>query len=153
MGRAAPARAVLVLAVMALAGHACGPGPRPTTDPGGLIVAFEATESSGRLVVRLADHTGLAWSMTPGPLAAATGEGHWAALNPDDSPSALLVWWVGGACDTEVRLSLDAIDSGYGLTIRSTTSGLGCTAVGILRIVRIDLSQPVDAASVTVNGG
>jgi hypothetical protein len=70
-------------------------------------------------------------------------------------PSAILVLWLGGACEKLVRMHLRANDvGGLTLTVHAESSigifGGGCPALGVPRSVVIAFVRPVDAATVNV---
>jgi hypothetical protein len=144
---------VALLALIVLVGQACTIGPSRAGDPRTLEVAFEPGELTKRLPVRLVDHTGLVTSMVVAGPALDQVE-LLAVWNPPGRPDALLVQWLGGACDSSVALEFDRTEAGFGLTIHTEQQlVLGCVAAGISRTVRLDFSADVDAGTVAFGGG
>jgi len=69
-------------------------------------------------------------------------------------PNAIIANWLGGACDDDAALSFRTSGSGYALHLEVHAGFGGCSAVGILRSVRIKISKavPLDSISVSGNG-
>jgi len=58
---------------------------------------------------------------------------------------AVLLTWIGGACDDRAIVSVDADAGSYGVTIDSPSSAMSCSAVGIIRSLVLELTEPVGA--------
>lgn len=135
--------AILTVAVLA----ACG-GP-----PG---VQFRTTLStpSGEypLPVALGDKTGLVVGIGTAQINSADFRDAGALADPTD-PNAFIVTWLGGACDNDAALAFRPTASGYdiGLAVHEKL-GLGCTAVGILRALRIETATPIPVEAITISG-
>ena len=69
-------------------------------------------------------------------------------------PDALVLGWLGGACDARVDLSIEPFGEGLRVTGKTDTGfAMSCPAVGIIRAVEIDLAQPVDPSLVVFDQG
>ena len=153
MARAAAARdptpaevrlaAGLLLAVLVAS---CGP-------PAGTL--FRATladqDGSYSMPVTLGDTTGLAVSIE------ATIDAEWRGDDPmvtadPRNPNALILSWVGGACEQETVVGFWPVEDRYGMYVAPRGGpGLfgGCPAIGLLRAVRITLSKNVAPELIT----
>jgi hypothetical protein len=72
--------------------------------------------------------------------------------DPKDART-LIVHWLGGACDNDATLIF--YEGALGLALDLTTHGkigLGCTAQGIQRGIRITLTEPVAPESISFTG-
>jgi hypothetical protein len=64
-----------------------------------------------------------------------------------------VVNWLGGACTDDVSLYFVRIDTGFALSLRAGRPLFGsCPAIGLLRSVRVQLSEPIDVTMVQVSG-
>ena len=136
----------IVALVLAATVAACG-------QPAGTLfkVTLSHLDRSYPLPVVLGDQTNLVIGMEqaePDPLSNKPS----IEVDPED-PRVVVVWWIGGACDNDAVLAFYPLSPGYALDL--TTHGkivFGCTAVGIPRGVRIEMSAPVDVGSITFTG-
>jgi hypothetical protein len=123
---------------IALAGTlaACGPSGR----------LFHTTLPSGdgwrALPVTLGDQTDLVVGIEPGPIDPFPDVDPDVRADPAD-PKALIVAWLGGACEDESVVVLHRGGGRYDMAV-SSRGGLGsCPMVGIHRAIRIRTSEPV----------
>ena len=87
------------------------------------------------------DHAGIVRKAAPGELPANLWEtGVQAVAGRDD---AVLLIWMGGACDDRAIVTIDQDAERFRATIKTPRFIGGCTAVGILRGVLLMLSEPV----------
>jgi hypothetical protein len=103
------------------------------------------------LPVVLGDETGLVLGIEP-----AVGEGFESKptvrSDPAD-PSAVIVSWLGGMCDSDAELLFRPHEAGYTLALTvGRKLGLGCPAAAVLRGVRIKTSAPVSPESIETFG-
>jgi hypothetical protein len=66
-------------------------------------------------------------------------------------PKVLILRWVGGACDNDATIAFYEGASNFALDL--TTHGklvLGCTALGVVRGIRITTTQPVAPGSISL---
>lgn len=56
---------------------------------------------------------------------------------------AVVLAWMGGACDDRAIVTIEQAGDRYRVTVESQTSAMGCSAVGISRAVLLSLTQPV----------
>ena len=64
-----------------------------------------------------------------------------------NNPNAIVVHWIGGACDASVAITADGTNV-VDFTLTTTTKPGGCDAIGISRAVLIQLSRPVDPSRI-----
>jgi hypothetical protein len=133
-----------------------GGSDAPATDFTAKIPAQTGDYPLPALLVILRDLTGLATDVAIVPDAAIdwSVEGNQDVMAIAGDANAITVYWVGGECAARARLTLIAVGSGYELRIRedSTLGGMiGCSAVGIPRMIQVRFSQPIspDLVSVT----
>jgi len=110
-------------------------------------------DGSYPLPIVLGDETDLVIGIEPGSTDGSSALAATVAADPGD-PSALVVRWLGGACDNDAGLSFWISPDGYALTLQvNGKPGLGCIALGVPRAVRIRTSKPIPANSIFVSGG
>jgi len=154
-------RAVLVVLAMAMATILIRYGP-----PGARTFASEFSSIDGdpdgsidifKLPVALHDRTGLVTGFEtrqPGPddvsRFASSGE----ALAAPDAPEALLVGWLGGACEDSVEISVTGSESHLDVSVKANRSfslfGYGCPSLGVPRRVLVGFLRPIDPTDVHV---
>ena len=109
-------------------------------------------ESFGSIAVELRYATGLVTAIEAGEMSGLreieTGS---AVENVPGRPRVLVVRWIGGACDDRTELALTPDPDGYTLSMHTVAQiVLGCTALGVARIVNLELSAEIDATSVSI---
>ncbi len=147
--RRPPARHIVVgtlLVAVALSLAACGlsavTGPRSwkvsvqKTDGSTFDVAVRDT--SGRIANAEFDPAGVA---DPGAIA-----------NPAGRLDTLLIPWAGGSCDELVTFDFAANGQGLTGTQTTTTTGQVCDMMATTHLLRLTLSVPTPAATVTMGG-
>ena len=107
------------------------PGPIVATLPGG--------EGFRELPVAMTDPDGLVLDDEPGPPAAGFGGAR--EVDPIDADTAV-VRWLGGACDTRVRLRISTHDGDLGIGLQ-TDDGGSCVAAGVRRAVASTFREPI----------
>ena len=133
--------------VLALVVAACGPPP-------GTVYRLTLVDPEGNfpLPIALGDQTGLVTSIE-----ADEWDETWDGMpsikaDPDD-PRTLLVRWLGGACDNDATLVFYQAAAGPALDLTTHGKlGLGCTAQGIHRGIRVTMTEPVAPDSITFTG-
>jgi hypothetical protein len=137
--RPLPARVAGGLAV-ALFVVACGP-------PAGTLfkTTLAGPDGSYPMPVTLGDTTGLVVSIEPIGLEEWPGDDPAVTLDPDN-PNAIVLSWLGGACEDETVVGFWPVEDRYGMYVAPRGGpGLfgGCPGIGLLRAVRVTLSAPV----------
>ena len=64
-------------------------------------------------------------------------------------PNAIVVHWLGGACDASVAITAEGSNS-VDFVVTTATKPGGCDAIGIPRAVLIQLSRPADPSRLGV---
>jgi hypothetical protein len=116
---------------------ACGP-------PAGTLFRTTLTTPDGSysMPVTLGDTTGLVVSIEPIVLEDWPGDDPMVTGDPAN-PNALVLSWMGGACEDETVVGFWPDDERFGMYV-SPRGGFGsCPAIGLLRAVKITLSAPV----------
>ena len=108
--------------------------------------------AAGGVAVILTDRTGTVASVDLpdlGPNAPAFREG---AAQLPGSPDAIVVGWLGGACDLQVDMAVEGRQGATFVTISTQRAAppAGCEAVGVPRSVVIRFVGPIDANLVRV---
>lgn len=141
-------RRAIVLAVFAmLVGAACQSSGR----------AFDTTlgkETDYPLPVTLTDETTFVTAIAPAAANDASTDNEPAVRADPDDPDGLVLTWLGGACDKNAAARFLVQNGGYLLHL-ATDRGLGlggCIALGVPRALRITLSRPIPADSISVAG-
>lgn len=131
----------ILLATMALAGCSS------TTDPG--VRAIDGAFPPGGLVAelpfRVSDVVGLVQTVSLAQPHAADG-----VTQVPGRDDAIYVQWMGGMCDREALIVFDRTVDGLGLRITTERDFGGCRMAGISRTLQLDLSEPVDASTVSI---
>lgn len=128
-----------------------GANATPVVSPTGTL--FRTTMLTGQyqsVPLVLGDATGLVTAVAqaqPGAFDPATK----VAADPN-SAKALLLTWLGGACETEIDVAFATATQGYSLEIQSHRGSGTCPAVGIPRALRLTLSAPISAKVVAASG-
>src|SRR5689334_15985348 len=112
VGRRMRAIAAICLAAGLTGCSFLSPGPVVATLPGG--------EGFRELPVAMTDPDGLVLRVEPGPSAA--GFGSEPEVDPIDADTAV-VRWLGGACDTRVRLRISTHDGDLGIGLQTDDGG------------------------------
>jgi len=139
-------RIVVVGLVVAIFVAACLP-------PAGTLFRTTLLMPDGRYPLPLAvgDQTELVVGIEPADGDPAVGSEPLIRTDPAD-PNAFIVTWIGGACDNDAAIAFRPAGSGYALNLEVHPKiGLGCTAIGILRAVRIRTSTPVPPDLITAS--
>ena len=139
-----PRRLLLALVLAAVALAACDlaavVGPRSwslaTTTSTGAAHAINVSDRSGKVTNVVFDPAD-ADLFTP-------------VTVPASQPNALDVTWTGGDCDLTTDVAIASAGAGLALTVRITPNGQACDAMGVPRVIRLTLAQPIPPAAVTV---
>ena len=68
-------------------------------------------------------------------------------------PTAVILTWLGGMCDSDAALVFSPTDSGYDIRLAVFGEpGPGCPAGGIMRGLRIETSEPIPVGAITISG-
>jgi hypothetical protein len=140
-------RAFVIGAILMAILASCG-GP-----PGTLFHAT-LTDAAGAypLPVTLGDTTGLVLGVRAGQFDPADFRDAGILADPAE-PEAFIVTWLGGACDSDAVLTFRTTGSGYDIELAEHQKlGLGCTAQGILRGLRVETSAPILLSTITISG-
>jgi hypothetical protein len=128
----------VVLVIALLTG--CSLLPPPT----GIQVAIPALNGVPALPVTIVDHAGIVRAAAPGAAPDVLSmETAVHAIPGRDN--AVLLTWIGGECDDRSIVTIDPDEGRYGVTIESPSSATSCSAVGIIRSVVLELTEPVGA--------
>jgi hypothetical protein len=130
--------------VLAIVAAACLP-------PAGTLFKTTVVQPDGSypLPVALGDQTGLVTAIEP-IVADGSGSFELAVKADPDNANALILTWIGGACDDDVAIALARSESGFSLFL-DTKAGFGaCMALGLFRAIRIRVSEPIAADSIAV---
>jgi len=139
-----PARAALLLVVLAVVTAACGgriTGPREWLSTATLV-------AGGSHTIAVRDTSGLVDSVEIDPPDAGVVGG---IANPAAKPNVVVVPWTGGACDRRTEIAIAANGPGLALTVRTTVAPGSCDAIGVGHVLRLTTLQPIPAAAVTFN--
>jgi hypothetical protein len=109
-------------------------------------------DGSYSLPVTLGDQTNLVVGFEPGPTDPFPDVEPTVRSDPAD-PKAMILTWVGGACEDETVVVFHPGGGRYDLAVSPRGGLLGsCPAIGILRAVRIRTSEPVAMDLIDVIG-
>jgi hypothetical protein len=112
------------------------------------------TDINAPLSVTVADGTTLVTGIAEAAVDPVTVGNEPAVRADHDGATGLVLTWLGGGCDQDAAVRFLPATDGYVLTVATHQKlGLGCTAVGVPRAVRITLSRPIPADSIAVAGG
>ncbi len=70
---------------------------------------------------------------------------------PAGKPRTLDVAWTGGACDLTTEVTITGAGAGLAVSVTLTPNRKPCRAVGLPRVIRLSLSEPILPAAVTVS--
>jgi hypothetical protein len=102
----------------------------------------------GPHVIRVTDHTGRVADLRFDPPDADLFGG--VSVAPG-VPNALDVTWTGGSCDAATEIEITARGAGLAVDVTVTGDGNPCDAMGIPRVVRLTLTQPLPPDAVVVS--
>lgn len=145
------ARSHLVLvAVFAAVGVMACSGPDASRQ---FSAVLQFSAEAVPLPVVLSDETGQVTRIESAPMDPASPyAGLTVRADPGD-PNAFLVSWLGGTCDNDAALTFKRSADGYVLNVANHGKlGLGCTAAGVARDVRIVTATPIPVASIVAAG-
>ncbi len=113
------------------------------------------TEFTDPLPVAFTDQTGLVTGITQAAADPAAIGNAPAVRAAQGDPNGLVLTWLGGACDQDTAARLHVLSGGNVVLNVSVHEklGLGCTAAGVPRAIRITTSGPIPVDSITVAGG
>lgn len=138
---------LVIGAVLAATFASCG-------QPPGALFTTTISNPNGELplAVSLADATGLVLAIGPAEFDQADFRD--AGVLPDPgSPTAFVLTWLGGMCDSDVALRFSSTDSGYDLHLAiHERLGGGCPAAGVLRGLRIETTSSIPVGAITISG-
>jgi len=69
---------------------------------------------------------------------------------PAGKPRTLDVAWTGGACDLTTDVVITGAGAGLAVAVTVTPNGKPCDAMGVPRVIRLSLAEPILPAAVTV---
>ena len=128
----------LLLSAVLLAGCSMLP------PPAGIQLTIPATSEVRALPVTVVDIVGIIREATPTtlgiPADLSTGTTVLAVAGRDD---AVVVAWLGGACDDRAIVTVGEVGDRYQATVESRSSAMGCSAAGIFRAVLMSLTRPL----------
>jgi hypothetical protein len=145
--RSGLAAALVLIAVVAAACAAPPPSASPSPPRAGIHVAIPALGPGVQaLPVTIVDHAGIVRDAGPGPVMTdVTSDTTVRAVPGVDD--AVILTWLGGACDERVIVTIDPDGPQYRVTLRSDTAATTCPAVGIPRSLLLGLDEPRPAAA------
>src|SRR5262245_36427201 len=130
---------VKAVAAVLLASAACG-----APNVNAFHVMVKSADGTYPLPIELLDRSNEVTAVDA--LSGVESNGNDLAIQIDASNSkAVVVSWLGGACDNDASFSVWKADTGYGLimeTHRNVNFRGGCPALGIWRAIRITMSDP-----------
>lgn len=138
--------AVLTGAILTAVLAACGPPP-------GVLFNTTLSTPNGEfpLPVALGDTSGLVVGIEPAQVD--PGDFRDAGVLADPTgPNAFILTWLGGMCDSDAALVLSPSDSGYEIRLAVRERIGSCPGAGILRGLRIETSEPIPVATITISG-
>jgi hypothetical protein len=146
-GRARPARRIALIAALgtlAVATAGCGltavTGPRTwamgSTTSTGQEHTITVTDTSGR-VTDVEEPPDAGFPAAP-------------VVVPAGLPDRLDVSWTGGDCDKTTDVAIAPRGNGLAIRVTITPNGQVCDAMGVTRVIRLTMAQPIPPAAVTV---
>jgi hypothetical protein len=110
--------------------------------PAGIQLTIPAGEEVRALPVTVVDNAGVISEATPveNPVGF-SGQTTVQALDGRDD--AVVLAWMGGACDDRAIITIEQTGDRYRATVESQSSAISCSAVGVSRAVLLSLNQPV----------
>jgi hypothetical protein len=140
-------RSLVIGAILTAVLAACG-GPPGTQ----FHATLSAPDGAYPLPVTLGDTTGLVVGVRASQFSPADFRDAGVLADPAE-PRAFIVTWLGGACDSDAVLAFRTTTSGYDIELGIHEKlGLGCTAQGILRGLRVETSAPISLSTITISG-
>jgi hypothetical protein len=141
-------RAVTLAVLFMIVAAACLP-------PAGTLFETTITQPDGSSPepVVLGDQTGLVAAIESATGDTADGFELIARPDPHDA-NAVIVTWVGGACEDELAMSFYRSGEAFRLHVDVRGGpgiGGGCPAIALIRGLRIQFSEPVPAGSIMVS--
>jgi hypothetical protein len=105
-------------------------------------VTIPATQDAAALPVTIVDHGGIVREARPDarPDDVASRTSVHAVPGRED---AVLLTWIGGACDDRAIVTIDRDVGRYRVTVEAQSSAKGCRPVGIIRTLLLTLTEPV----------
>jgi hypothetical protein len=92
--------------------------------------------------VTVVDHAGIVRDAAPAERSdTLSGDTGVAAIQGQSD--AVLFTWLGGECLDRAIVTIDAAGAGYRVTVDEPSSAMGCSAVGVIRTIRLGLTKPV----------
>ncbi len=126
------------------------PTPAPASTPGAVFDTISVMpDGQNELPISLLDQTGLVTGIEALPADGGFEDGVEDAVEG----TGLIYSWTGGACDSRTLLTFERTESGFRLLTLTETTGDLCILIAIGRRIAIHLSEPIDAATVTVVPG
>jgi hypothetical protein len=145
-------RAATHLIGLALLGAAVVAACSGPTSNSQFSAVLRFSPDSPPLPVVLSDETGRVTGIASAPMDPGASPELAARVDPTD-PNAFIVSWLGGACDNDASLTFKRHEAGYVLNVAVHPKiGLGCTALGIPRDVRIVTSGPIPLDAIVAAG-
>jgi hypothetical protein len=111
-----------------------------------------ATDSVGPLPVTLTDETNLVTGIAAAQADAVAIPSEPAVHAGQGDANALVLTWVGGACDQDAGVWFGLQNGRYLLNISVHGSSTNCMANAVPRAVRITISRPIPVDSIVVAG-
>lgn len=140
-------RRLAIGAILAGAFASCG-------QPPGALFTTTISNPNGELPlpVSLVDATGLVLAIGPADFDQADFRD--AGVLPDPgSPTAFVLTWLGGMCDSDAAVAFSSTESGYDLHLAiHVTLGGGCPAAGVLRALRVETTSSIAIGTITISG-
>jgi hypothetical protein len=130
----------------AVAGLLAACGLTPFQGPRSFSGAAMDTEGH-TTIVSVTDRSGKVLDVDFGPLDAHLAPG--AAAVPG-APSELDLGWVGGQCDASTTIDIAGAGAGLAVTIQVVPDARPCDAIGVAKVIRLKLTQPVPPAMVQI---
>jgi hypothetical protein len=146
-------RPLLVVLVSIIAVAGCGPSRGPV-GPGRLSFTMPRADGAADLPVTILDATrSVLQASDATPHVAPDG---WNQNEPILAPGrrdAVLVPWLGGACDQAVEFTIQARAPGVVITPRITRMAGGCLLIGYGYVLLLEFAGAVDPSVVVVDDG
>lgn len=131
--------ATALLVAIALMATGCSVPPPPS----GIQLVLPARPEVRALPVTVVDHADVISDAAPAEIPA---DAPWETTirAVDGRDDAVLLTWMGGACDDRAIVTVDEVGARYRVTVKTEMSGMGCTAVGVFRAVLLTLAKPIE---------
>jgi hypothetical protein len=139
-------RRVISLLVAGLLVQACAITGGVTSARGWTVGSADANGSSATTQVN--DSSGRVQDIEIDPSDAVVGAG---VVVVPGVANTLDVPWVGGSCDLQTDVDIQAVGAGLGVTVRITRDATKpCDAMGVIRTLRLHLDRPIAPGMVVV---